>query len=210
MCLYKILHYFSNVCFWGTRSKRNVVPLPQNNNMTPGFEALNLNTPLLNALRDLGFTHPTPIQSKAFSVIMSGRDVVGIAQTGTGKTFAYLLPLLRQHRFSTERAPKILIVVPTRELVIQLVSEIQKLAAYMALRVEGVYGGTNINTQKGLVSEGLDVLVATPGRLMDLALTRVLSLKSIRHLVIDEVDEMFSLGFRPQLTMILDMLPAKR
>lgn len=178
--------------------------------MTPGFEALNLNTPLLNALRDLGFTHPTPIQLKAFSVIMSGRDVVGIAQTGTGKTFAYLLPLLRQHRFTTERAPKVLILVPTRELVIQLVSEIKKLAAYMTLRVEGVYGGTNINTQKLLVMEGLDVLVATPGRLMDLALTRVLSLKSVRHLVIDEVDEMLSLGFRPQLTMILDMLPAKR
>lgn len=175
-----------------------------------GFDALNLNTPLRNALQDMGFADPTPIQQKAFPVIMSGRDVVGIAQTGTGKTFAYLLPLLRQHKFSTEKAPRILILVPTRELVLQLVGEIKKLAAYMTIRVEGVYGGTNINTQKNLVTEGLDILVATPGRLMDLALTRVLSLKGIRHLVIDEVDEMLSLGFRPQLTMIFDLLSPRR
>lgn len=174
------------------------------------FDSLNLTTPLLNALSDLGFTEPTPIQQKAFSIIMSGRDVVGVAQTGTGKTFAYLLPILRQMSYSEQRAPRALILVPTRELVIQLVGEIKKLTPYMTIRVAGVYGGTNINTQKLMVMEGVDVLVATPGRLMDLALSHALSIGSVRHLVIDEVDEMLSLGFRPQLTMIFDMLPKKR
>ncbi|MEI6411028.1 MAG: DEAD/DEAH box helicase, partial [Bacteroidota bacterium] len=174
------------------------------------FEDLKLTTPLLNALSDMGFTTPTPIQQKAFSVILSGRDVVGIAQTGTGKTFAYLLPMLRALSFSQQKEPRILIVVPTRELVVQVVSEIRKLTAYMTVRTEGVYGGTNINTQKLLIANGLDILVATPGRLMDLALSRALNLKYVRQFVIDEVDEMLSLGFRAQLTTILDMLPRKR
>lgn len=174
------------------------------------FVDLNLNTPLLAALSDLGYTAPTPIQQKVFSVAMSGRDVVGIAQTGTGKTFAYLLPILRQLTFSKQKEPRVLILVPTRELVVQLVGEVRKLTAYMNTRVEGVYGGTNINTQKELVGNGLDILVATPGRLMDLALGRYVNLKYIRHFVIDEVDEMLSLGFRVQLTTILDLLPSRR
>ena len=174
------------------------------------FEDLNLNTPLLNALGDLGFTQPTPIQQKVFSVVMSGRDVVGTAQTGTGKTFAYLLPILRQFTFSKQKEPRVLIVVPTRELVIQLISDIKKLTPYMTVRAEGVYGGTNINTQKLLVVNGLDILVATPGRLMDLALSGALNLKYVRQFVIDEVDEMLSLGFRAQLTTILDLLPKRR
>ncbi len=178
--------------------------------MTLSFDTLNLNTPLRNALKDLGFEEPTPIQHKAFPIIMSGRDVVGIAQTGTGKTFAYLMPILRQLTFSKQKEPRVLILVPTRELVVQLVSEIKKLTTYMNIRVEGVYGGTNINTQKLLIANGVDILVATPGRLIDLAVTRVLKLGGLRQLVIDEVDEMLSLGFRPQLTRILDMMPSKR
>ncbi len=174
------------------------------------FEELNLTRPLLNALEDLGYVKPTTIQEKGFSVIMSGKDVVGIAQTGTGKTFAYLLPCLRQWAFSKEKNPQILILVPTRELVMQVVEEIQKLTKYMDVVVGGVYGGTNINTQKELVHKGLDVLVATPGRLIDLALSGVLKLKSIKKLVIDEVDEMLNLGFRPQLTHVMEYLPAKR
>ena len=174
------------------------------------FDDLNLNGPLLNALGDLGLTEPTLIQQKVFSVVMSGRDVVGIAQTGTGKTFAYLLPILRQLTFSRQKEPRVLIVVPTRELVVQLVGEVKKLTPYMTVRVEGVYGGTNINTQKLLVESGLDVLVATPGRLLDLALSGYLKLKQVRQFVIDEMDEMLSLGFRAQLTSILDLLPSKR
>lgn len=178
--------------------------------MTSSFDTLNLSTPLRNALHDMGFTQPTPIQEKAFSVIMSGRDVVGLAQTGTGKTFAYLMPIMRQLAYSKQKDPRVLILAPTRELVVQLVSEIRKLGAYMSIRVEGVYGGTNINTQKELIVNGLDILVATPGRLIDLAVTRVLKLGSVRQLVVDEVDEMLSLGFRPQLIRIFDLLPPKR
>lgn len=174
------------------------------------FEDLNLNKPLLNALNDLGYTHPTTIQEKGFSVMMSGKDVLGIAQTGTGKTFAYLLPCLRQWNFSKERFPQILIIVPTRELVAQVVEEVEKLTKYMNVVVLGVYGGANIRTQAIQVAEGLDVLVATPGRLLDLALKGDLALKNIKKLVIDEVDEMLNLGFRKQLTTILDILPVKK
>jgi ATP-dependent RNA helicase RhlE len=153
---------------------------------------------------------PTTIQEKGFSVMMSGRDVVGIAQTGTGKTLAYLLPALMQWKFNKDKTPQILIIVPTRELVLQVVEEVKLLTKYMSVDVIGVYGGTNINTQKQLVKNGMDVLVATPGRLLDLALTSVLNLKSIKKLVIDEVDEMLNLGFRPQLGRVLDLMVVKR
>ncbi|WP_109299243.1 DEAD/DEAH box helicase [Aquimarina sp. AU474] len=174
------------------------------------FQDLNLSTPLLNALDDLGFTTPTPIQEKSFSVVMSGKDVVGIAQTGTGKTYAYMLPILRMLKYSVQQNPRVLVLVPTRELVVQVVDEIQKLSSYINLRITGVYGGTNINTQKQVVSQGLDVIVATPGRLYDLAVSRTLQLKSIQKLVIDEVDVMLDLGFRHQLMNIFDILPRQR
>ena len=174
------------------------------------FDELNLSSPLLKALDDLGYKHPTTIQEKIFSVIMSGRDVIGIAQTGTGKTFAYLLPCLRQWKYAKDRAPQILIIVPTRELVKQVEEEVKKLSTYMTLEVVGVYGGVNMKPQTLRVESGLDVLVATPGRLLDLALNGSLKLKQIKKLVIDEVDEMLNLGFRTQLKNILDMLPPSR
>ena len=174
------------------------------------FEDLNLNTPLYNALTDLGFTTPTPIQAEAFNMVASGKDMVGIAQTGTGKTFAYMLPILKNLPFSMQENPRVLVLVPTRELVVQVVDEIEKLSKYINNRVLGVYGGTNINTQKQAIAEGVDILVATPGRLYDLALTRVLQLKSIQKLVIDEVDVMLDLGFRHQLINIFDILPERR
>ena len=174
------------------------------------FEELNLSNALLKALADQEFVNPTPIQEKAFPVVMSGKDVIGIAQTGTGKTLAYLLPILRQFTYSNQKDPRILILVPTRELVIQVVEEIRKLTTYMSVRVVGVYGGTNINNQKELLYAGLDILVATPGRLVDLAMTGLLRLKSIQKLVIDEVDEMLNLGFRPQLISLMEIISAKR
>ena len=174
------------------------------------FQDLNLNTPLRNALEDLGFSTATPIQEQAFSPIMSGRDVVGIAQTGTGKTLAYLLPLLRMLKYSEQINPRILVLVPTRELVVQVVEELEKLSKYINLRIAGVYGGTNINTHRQLVAQGQDVIVATPGRLYDLAINRDLQLKSVQKLVIDEVDVMLDLGFRFQLTNIMDLLPESR
>jgi ATP-dependent RNA helicase RhlE len=174
------------------------------------FKDLNLNTPLYNALYDLGFTIPTPIQAEAFNVVSSGKDMVGIAQTGTGKTFAYMLPILKNLKYSQQENPRVLVLVPTRELVVQVVDEIEKLSKYINNRVLGVYGGTNINTQKQAIANGIDILVATPGRLYDLALSRVLQLKSIQKLVIDEVDVMLDLGFRHQLINIFDILPERR
>lgn len=174
------------------------------------FQDLNLNSPLLNALEELGYTTPTTIQHKIFSVIMSGKDVCGIAQTGTGKTMAYLLPSLRQWKFSKDRFPQILIVVPTRELVTQVVAEAQKLSKYMNVVTVGVYGGVNMKAQILEVENGCDVVVATPGRLVDLVLHGSLKLKAIKKLIIDEVDEMFNLGFRTQINKILELLPPKR
>lgn len=174
------------------------------------FSDLKLTRPILNALEDLEYVHPTPIQEKAFPLILSGKDMIGVAQTGTGKTFAYLLPILRNLKYSEQRQPRVLIIVPTRELVMQVVEEAKSLTKYMSVRIAGVYGGTNINTQKQVVYDGLDILVATPGRLVDLALTKVLRLKNIKQFVIDEMDEMLNLGFRPQILNILDLLPEKR
>jgi ATP-dependent RNA helicase RhlE len=174
------------------------------------FNDLNLNTPLYNALDDLGFTEATPIQEQAFNVIASGKDVVGIAQTGTGKTFAYMLPILKNLKFSKQDNPRVLILVPTRELVVQVVEEIEKLSKYINNRVLGVYGGVNINTQKQEVAQGQDIIVGTPGRLYDLAVSHVLKLKSIQKVVIDEVDVMLDLGFRHQLMNIFDILLPRR
>ncbi|MFK7050662.1 MULTISPECIES: DEAD/DEAH box helicase [Flavobacterium] len=174
------------------------------------FEQFNLPKSLQKALDELKFVSPTPIQQKSFNVIISGRDVMGIAQTGTGKTFAYLLPLLKQYKFAQTYNPRMMILVPTRELVVQVVDEIEKLTAYMSVRTLGIYGGVNINTQKNQVYQGIDILVGTPGRIMDLALDNVLSLQEVNKLVIDEFDEMLNLGFRPQITSILTMLKPKR
>ncbi len=174
------------------------------------FDELNLSKPLLKALDDMGLVHPTTIQRKIFPVIMSGRDVCGIAQTGTGKTFAYLLPCLRLWSYSKDRLPQILILVPTRELVKQVEEEVQKLSAHMTLEVVGVYGGVNMKPQALAVENGCDVVVATPGRLMDLLLDGSLRTKAIKRLVIDEVDEMLNLGFRTQIIRILELLPPKR
>lgn len=174
------------------------------------FSEFAINKQLQKAIDDLGFEKPTPIQERSFSVIMSGTDMVGIAQTGTGKTFAYMLPILQDLKFSKEINPRVLVMVPTRELVLQGVEEIEKLGKYSSIRVLGLFGGTNINRQKEAVAEGADIIVATPGRLYDLIISRTLQLKAIRKMVIDEVDVMLDLGFRFQLTNILELLPKKR
>lgn len=174
------------------------------------FKDLNINNSLLRALEEAGLTTPTLIQSRAFSVVMSGKDMVGIAQTGTGKTLAYLLPCLRLWTFSKDRHASILIMVPTRELVVQVVEEVEKLTTYMNVVVKGVYGGVNMNTQAIALRDGVDVLVATPGRLLDLALSGAIRLKYIKRFIIDEVDEMLDLGFRPQLARVMDLLPQNR
>lgn len=174
------------------------------------FENLNLSKLLQNAIAELGFDTPTPIQEEAFPVILSGKDIVGIAQTGTGKTLAYMLPILQDLKFSKQINPRVLVLVPTRELVLQVVEMAESFARYTSIRVLGVYGGVNISTQKQKVAQGTDILVATPGRLYDLTLSGSLQLKGVNKLVIDEVDVMLDLGFRFQLANIFELLPARR
>jgi ATP-dependent RNA helicase RhlE len=174
------------------------------------FENINLNQQLQNAIEDLGFKQQTPIQAVTFSKILGGKDLVGIAQTGTGKTIAYCLPLLQELSYANQNNPRILILVPTRELVAQVVETLNQLTEYISCRVVGVYGGTNMNTQKEWLQDGADIVVATPGRLYDLALCRALQLKGVKKVVIDEVDVMLDLGFRFQLTNIFELLPNKK
>ena len=165
---------------------------------------------ILDVLADLDLFEPTPIQEKSIGPILSGRDVMGIAQTGTGKTLAYLLPVLKQWKYNKNNNPTVLILVPTRELVVQVAGILEKLTENITARVIGIYGGKNINTQKLLFNNGCDILVGTPGRVMDLAIDNAISLKEVQKLVIDEFDEMLNLGFRPQLTHIFEMMKPKR
>jgi len=174
------------------------------------FTDLNLTKPILKSLSDLEYTRATVIQEKALPAVLSGKDVIGIAQTGTGKTLAYLLPSISQWKFSKEPHPQIVVLVPTRELVLQVVHESEKISTYQNIVIRGVYGGTNINTQHDILVQGVDVLIATPGRLRDLILKGSLRLKNVKKLIIDEVDEMLNLGFRHQLIKLFDFFPERR
>ena len=172
------------------------------------FQELKINKSLQQALSETPFDKLTSIQEKSFSVIMSGADVVAIAQTGTGKTLAYLLPIIQLLPYSQEKHPRVIILVPTRELVVQVEAEIKKLTTYMSINSCGVFGGTNMKTQALFFQE--DIVVATPGRLLDLILGGFVSMKSLKHVVIDEVDEMLNLGFRTQIERVFDLFPKKR
>ncbi|UII19434.1 DEAD/DEAH box helicase [Fulvivirga ligni] len=174
------------------------------------FDEFKISNQLRNAIDELGFTAATEIQEKAFPVIASGTDVVGISQTGTGKTLAYLLPLLQDLKFSKSPNPRVLILVPTRELVTQVVAAIESLTTYVTVRTLGIFGESNIRLQKEALAEGQDLIVATPGRLYDLILARAVTMKETKKLVIDEVDVMLDMGFRTQLNHLFDLLPDKR
>lgn len=174
------------------------------------FSELKVAKQLIYALDELNFTEPTQIQQEAYPVILSGKNVVGISQTGTGKTLAYLLPLLSELKFSKERNPSILILVPTRELVTQVMEQITEVTKYKTVRTVGVFGGTNLKTQALACLQGMDILVATPGRLYDLVLGGAIALKGVKKLVIDEVDVMLDLGFLFQLNNLFELLPDRR
>ena len=174
------------------------------------FEEFKISNQLKNSLNELGFIEPTPIQEESFPIIMSGKNTVGIAQTGTGKTLAYLLPILQKHKYSKSLKPTVVILVPTRELVIQVKDQIEVLTKYINIRIVGVFGGVNIKTQKAELANGCDVVIGTPRRLYDLAVNRALVLNAVKQLVIDEVDIMLDLGFRFQLTNIFELLPSRR
>ena len=174
------------------------------------FEDLKVNKSILKAIAELGFKNPTPIQENAIPVIRSGADVLGIAQTGTGKTAAYLLPLFMKLVKAEGEDPRAVVLVPTRELSIQVGEDIAELTRYSNLRHAAVFGGIGWTKHAALLEPGIDILVATPGRLMDLYRANVLSLKKVKTLVIDEADRMLDMGFMPQIRQILEIIPVKR
>jgi len=174
------------------------------------FSDLNLNNALRNALDDLGFAQPTAIQVQAFAPIMAGNDVLGIAQTGTGKTFAYLMPLIRQWQFQQKKSVSMLVIVPTKELVVQVEEAFKQIGKYTSLRAVGVYGGPSIKNQAADIAQGTDIVIGTPGRINDLLLHGTINPRQVKKLVIDEVDQLLNLGFRKDLMHMLDVLPEKR
>ncbi len=174
------------------------------------FYDLKISKSIIKSLKDIGIHEPTSVQEMTIPRINAGSNIVGIARTGTGKTAAYLLPLLTKLQRPSGIDPRLLILVPTRELSIQVGEDIREMTSWSELRHAAVYGGVGRTKHYELVESGIDVLVATPGRLSDLYKAGVLSLKKIRHLVIDEADRMLDMGFMPQLRRIFEILPAKR
>jgi ATP-dependent RNA helicase RhlE len=186
---------------------------------TVTFAELGLASPLLLALDARGHSRPTPIQARAIPELIAGRDLLGIAQTGTGKTGAFALPILHllsrgpqrpQDRRPHGRHPRVLVLAPTRELAIQIGEEFRAYGQNLPLRQSVIFGGVNQRPQVKALMRGLDILVATPGRLLDLMNQGHLSLGSIEHFVLDEADRMLDMGFLRDLRKILAALPRKR
>lgn len=174
------------------------------------FTELKLTRQFLNAIEDAGYQEPTPIQIKAIPPLRSGQDVIGIAQTGTGKTAAFLLPLLQTLKFSTPKGPRGLILAPTKELVIQIHHEAQKFAAYTDLKCMAMFGGVGPKAQIEQVQAGVDLIIATPGRFLEIYSHGHFEAKYIKHLVLDEADRMMDMGFMPQLRQVQEIIPNKR
>ena len=181
--------------------------MPDNNS---SFENFNLNPQLLRAVRDIGFNQPTDIQQKAIPLILGGQEVIGIAQTGTGKTAAYMLPILMNIKYAQGNEPRALVLAPTKELVVQIAEHAIILAKYTGIRIAGLYGGVGPKTQIETLNRGVDLVIATPGRLMELYLKGELKTKQIKTLVLDEGDRMMDMGFMPQLRKIFEVIPRKR
>lgn len=178
--------------------------------MAASFENLKLNKQLLNAIEESGFTTPTPVQEKAIPLILSGHDVLGIAPTGTGKTAAFGLPLLMKAKYAQGENARALILAPSKELVLQIYEVLNQLAAYTDLRLLALYGGIGPKSQLEKLKLGIDILVATPGRFLDLYARGAITTKQIKTLVLDEADKMMDMGFMPQIRKILEVIPVKR
>jgi ATP-dependent RNA helicase RhlE len=174
------------------------------------FEQFKLNRQLLDAVKDAGFAIPTDIQQKAIPVILGGQEVIGIAQTGTGKTAAYLLPVLMKIKYAQGSDPRAVILVPTKELTLQIGEHATQLAKYTDLRILSLYGGVGIKPQIEAIQKGVDILIATPGRFMELYLQKAITTKLIKTLIIDEADRMMDMGFLNQIRKLIDVLPQKR
>ncbi|MCY7353317.1 MAG: DEAD/DEAH box helicase [Cytophagaceae bacterium] len=174
------------------------------------FEEFNLNRQLLNAVEEAGYEEPTAIQQQAIPLILAGHDVLGIAQTGTGKTAAYVLPLLMKIKYAQGTDLGALILAPTRELVMQIDAAVGELARHTDLRHVAIYGGLGPKTQIENINKGLDILVATPGRFLDLYAKGEINAKLLKTLVLDEADKIMDMGFMPQIRRILEVIPRKR
>ena len=174
------------------------------------FEDFKFNRQILNAIADAGYTEATPIQQKAIPPILNGQDVMGIAQTGTGKTAAYVLPVLMKLKYAQGDHARALIIAPTRELAMQIEENIKTFAVNTDLRVVVLYGGLGPKTQIEQINKGMDIIVATPGRFMDLYLAGHVVTKTLQVLVLDEADKMMDMGFMPQINRILEVVPVKR
>jgi len=169
-----------------------------------------LNKQLLDAIAESGFQDPTEIQQKCIPLIIGGQQIIGIAQTGTGKTAAYLLPLFMKLRYAQGNDVRAIILVPTKELVVQVASQAATLARYTDLRIVAIYGGVGPKTQIEEISKGLDLLIATPGRFLELYSRNEIPVKQIKTLILDEGDRMMDMGFMPQLRKIFEVIPSKR
>jgi len=183
----------------------------------PGFSELNLRPELLKAILEQGYTEPTPIQVQAIPLVLAGRDVLGGAQTGTGKTAGFGLPLLQRllPQANTSASParhpvRALVLTPTRELAAQVEEHIRGYAKYTGLRTTVIFGGMNMDPQTDALRRGIEVLVATPGRLLDHVQQKTLNLSQVEVLVLDEADRMLDMGFIPDVTRIIKLLPSKR
>ncbi len=178
--------------------------------MNKSFKDLDLNKQLVTAVEELGYTEPTEIQEKAIPVIMAGHDVLGIAQTGTGKTAAYLLPVLMKTKYAQGMGMRALVLAPTRELAMQIHEAALGLAKYTDLRIVALYGGLGPKTQIENLKKGVDIIIATPGRFMELYRLGEIPVKTLQFLVLDEADKMMDMGFMPQIRQILEVIPRKR
>src|SRR5450432_3063190 len=178
------------------------------------FRALNLSPKILQAVDDAGYTEPTPIQVSAIPLILEGHDVIGIAQTGTGKTAAFVLPILTKLSAAMQngqrRGPRALIVAPTRELVVQIEENVRAYAKHLPLRMATVFGGVSERPQIEALRSGVELVVATPGRLIDLTEQRHANFSGVEFLVLDEADRMLDMGFLPPIRQIVRALPGKR
>ena len=182
--------------------------------MTQTFAALGVSSAFLSALQDIGYKQPTPIQSKSVALLLDGHDLMGVAQTGTGKTAAFALPLLQRLDQANEparpRQPKSLILAPTRELALQIHTELENFAKNTSLRSTVIFGGVGQNPQVRQLQKGVDVLVATPGRLLDLVGQGYVDLSMICVLVLDEADRLLDMGFIPDVKRIVQQTPKSR
>lgn len=178
---------------------------------TMEFDSFKISEPLIKATRSLGFTKATPIQQKAIPAALTGRDVLGTAQTGTGKTVAFLLPgieyLLQQQ---PTKEPRMVVIAPTRELAVQIADEGRKLAQHTNIRIATIYGGVSIKKQADKLHSGVDMLVATPGRLLDHMRRGNVKFQNVKLLVLDEADRMLDMGFMPDIKRIVEKMPRKR